>query len=768
MKLFIFLLLFSIVGCNPQLKRTVFDKAPALGILALISNGAFMMKVTVSGLISPVSLKNHRSETIQISENSTFQFPSKLSSGENYTVSISGTLTGQICSFDSASGAVGTSDITVVMTCAATEILPFFANAPAWNDYVKNDGITVQSDGKSYPNYFLSSGTSCTGTEQNYKGCIHGGFYRKIVLSNLADCTGIRIEDNLGIFGWGCGSVGGKIVAVNYIFSFGKSLSDLVQFDSSASYFKENYVRVYKDDVIYYQTTPSKTWWTNQFEVINNTGEPAVWTSGKIYTLGNGTAAGSGFNRSPILASASVSKFAILAVPGVLISVTGGGVPQLEFNGNNFVWLEGNFNAGGIANTSVIKTTNVKYSVFRNIRAAHGGSSGYGLDINSSDNNEFINIIASSSGGAGTGGGIKITSSSKNLFYFINAGNNGANGIQCTGSNANMYLFVLNANNRSSFSFGCSNQFTANAVSANTSNFNSAFTLPTGSVNNFFVNLSAFNPAGSGIDFTSGSPSHNEFLNFGTLAQVHTNAIGGMPGSLAVFRGNIVIASGKNCAGDGVDGTCNPLSGDATKFTPASAGTPFLGALKDWSLSDTSNSSDALTAVAFNTGMDAYRFDTFYRNWGKFTGTNFATAPGGTHQGNCLAGNCALYSFDMAASESVFRGINACPETLPQPALEHKWESAGAANDSDCQLKFPGSYFVGAGDCRSLALRNAVELIGDSIGNENGICEKYENCIYSPNLGAYQGHGSITLATSCSPSISSAGINMYQFQINGY
>lgn len=767
MKSFLFLLMFLILGCNPQLKRTVFDKAPVLGILALISNGTYAMKVTVNGLISPVSLKNHRSETIQISQNSTFQFPSKLSSGENYTVSISGTLTGQICSFDSASGNVGTSDITVVMTCAATEILPFFANAPAWNDYVKNDGTTVQSDGKSYPSYFNASGTSCTGTEQNYKGCIHGGFYRKIVLSNLADCTGIRIEDSLGIFGWGCGSVGGKIVAVNYIFSFGKSLSDLVQFDSSTSYFKENYVRVYKDDVIYYQTTPSKTWWTNQFEVINNTGEPAVWTSGKIYTLGNGTAAGSGFNRSPILASASVSKIAILAVPGVLISVTGGGVPMIEFNGNNFVWLEGNFNAGGIANTSVIKTTNVKYSSFRNIRAAHGGTSGYGLDINSSDNNEFMNIIASSS----AAGGFKINSSSKNLFYFINAGNNGGYGIQCTGSNANMFSFVMHINNSASMSLGtgtpCNNQFAANATSANSST-SSAFDLPANTKNDYFMNLAAFNPNSSGLNFASSSAANHEFLNFGTLAEINSTAIGGISGSLAVFRGNIVIKAGKTCVGDGVDGTCNPLSGDAARFSPASVGTPFLGALKDWPILDTSNSSDAVTAVAFGTGMDAYRFDTFYRNWGAYFATSFAASPGANHEGNCLAGNCTLYSFDMWASQTVLRGINACPETLPQLSLEHKWESAGAANDSDCQLKFPGSYFVAAGDCRSLALRNAVELIGDSIGNENGICEKYENCIYSPNLGAYQGHGSLISATSCSPSISSAGINMYQFQINGY
>nr|HNI25873.1 hypothetical protein [Leptospiraceae bacterium] len=132
-------------GCNPQLKRTVLDKAPISGILAILSSGTYSLNVSVSGLVSPVEIKNHRSEILQISQNGKFQFPSKLSSGENYTVSISGTMSGQICSFDQSSGTAGSGDAAVAMTCTASEILPFFANAPAWNDYVKNDGTSVQS-----------------------------------------------------------------------------------------------------------------------------------------------------------------------------------------------------------------------------------------------------------------------------------------------------------------------------------------------------------------------------------------------------------------------------------------------------------------------------------------------------------------------------------------------------------------------------------------------------------------------------------------------
>ncbi|MCM2324128.1 MAG: right-handed parallel beta-helix repeat-containing protein [Oligoflexia bacterium] len=38
-------------------------------------------------------------------------------------------------------------------------------------------------------------------------------------------------------------------------------------------------------------------------------------------------------------------------------------------------------------------------------------------------------------------------------------------------------------------------------------------------------------------------------------------------------------------------------------------------------------------------------------------------------------------------------------------------------------------------------LRNAIELQGDERGNDNGLCETGEACLYTPNFGAYQGEG---------------------------
>jgi hypothetical protein len=43
-------------------------------------------------------------------------------------------------------------------------------------------------------------------------------------------------------------------------------------------------------------------------------------------------------------------------------------------------------------------------------------------------------------------------------------------------------------------------------------------------------------------------------------------------------------------------------------------------------------------------------------------------------------------------------------------------------------------------------VRNAVEILQDGEGNENGLCEAGERCIHTPNLGRAQGKGKTTEA----------------------
>ena len=64
-------------------------------------------------------------------------------------------------------------------------------------------------------------------------------------------------------------------------------------------------------------------------------------------------------------------------------------------------------------------------------------------------------------------------------------------------------------------------------------------------------------------------------------------------------------------------------------------------------------------------------------------------------------------------------------------------------------------------------LRNASEVMGDDLGNENGLCESSETCLYTPNIGAYQGHGDLVSAGSFTDG-TLTGITLLKYETNGY
>ena len=60
-----------------------------------------------------------------------------------------------------------------------------------------------------------------------------------------------------------------------------------------------------------------------------------------------------------------------------------------------------------------------------------------------------------------------------------------------------------------------------------------------------------------------------------------------------------------------------------------------------------------------------------------------------------------------------------------------------------------------------------MELVGDGVGNENTLCESSEVCLFTPNIGSYQGHGSLVSAGAFSDG-ALTGITLLKFQTNGY
>ena len=69
-------------------------------------------------------------------------------------------------------------------------------------------------------------------------------------------------------------------------------------------------------------------------------------------------------------------------------------------------------------------------------------------------------------------------------------------------------------------------------------------------------------------------------------------------------------------------------------------------------------------------------------------------------------------------------------------------------------------------NCETTFLRNAVEIPGDGVGNDNALCESGETCLYTPNIGSYQGHGNVVSAGNFT-SGTLTGITLMKYATNG-
>ena len=64
-------------------------------------------------------------------------------------------------------------------------------------------------------------------------------------------------------------------------------------------------------------------------------------------------------------------------------------------------------------------------------------------------------------------------------------------------------------------------------------------------------------------------------------------------------------------------------------------------------------------------------------------------------------------------------------------------------------------------------LKHALEVPLDGIGDDDGLCESSETCIYSPNFGAYQGEGDYTTLTCVFQDGTIVGVKMHAYPLNG-
>jgi parallel beta-helix repeat protein len=325
----------------------------------------------------------------------------------------------------------------------------------------------------------------------------------------------------------------------------------------------------------------------------------------------------------------------------------------------NFLWLEGKVDATGDLYGYYLGKTS--FAVLEHVQADNGE---YGVSLSSAPNNTLTNVTAS-----GNSIGVILSGSSDNTLTNVTASGN-SHGVYLSSSSDNTLTNVTATDNPSAgVKLGSSsNNNTLTNVTA-TGNYEGVYVAY--SSDNTLTNVTASGNSSGGVSLP--------FSSNNTLANVTAtgNSYGGIRLSSSSNNTLANVTASGNARGVHLDS-----SSDNTLANVTASGNSYDGVSLSYS---SNNYFTGLLKVGENSSTQCYV-------WG---GTN-----PGLVDGTCL---------NQGASDSEYSSDTSTLDvlTLPTPAdtlpdrLTHTWSDASTTT----------------------LLRNAVEIQGDALGNENTLCE---------------------------------------------
>jgi len=658
-------------------------------------------------------------------------------------------------------------------------------NGVHWNDYVENDGINTLS----------ASDTTCTGATDSLNPCIQAGLMRSIMLKNVTSCFDIEITDHLNAFEWSCLQSDNHFLAVSNKLKASVSLASLI--DSVNTIWKENKVIVKDNNGAMVYESPLAVWWNTT--ITNVTNWNSFTNQNTIYIV----------NSQPTEAIQLVNKqnMSIIFQPDDtlnLIPGTSRETPGLSVQDSQFIWFEAKVDAKqsyagiilhnssfstlnnveifnglstfdpegreapfaialanshhlsvqnafihdnvlGLAFVSAIenKLENIKtqdnilsiyidadshynllndivtennqihgltiagdYNRINRLTSANNGTDGLSFDSEEilNDNNEVADRIIAEG----------------NVIKDVRSFNNGRSGIDVWHSNDTVLINVLTNNNGGNGIFldKADNSIVMNATTANNGS-NGLQVLEAN--NNQIISLVSINNLEDGIDIWNSST--NKFQHIASSDNLifgigeYDNGTGGVNNE---FSGELVV--GNNASGNCSTGANADLGNDCLSKTGKlislsqqnNIAQAFIGKIGTTDTKSLSNNNGSQT---FSLLTDWTGFENDTRTWGR----DGDTFPNVSNPLPCNEGeSCRIW--DWALIDNGNKLNKALGSNSGNNGFTHMW-SDGSSN---------------------VFLLNAVELAETG----NGLCESYESCLVTPNLGYYQGHGDLDLLTS--------------------
>jgi hypothetical protein len=671
---------------------------------------------------------------------------------------------------DSSDGSTDGGDSGRVWPLAVEPLYP--NNGSNWLDYVAKDDPSLDR----FHQDDLEGVSTCAApaSETYLNNCVHGGEFRRVVVNGASSCDGLSLTEHLGLFRWRCvQEPGGEVVFYSDGLRAAKGIGHAIDCDARPLSFRPNWVSV-EGAGGYMGQSPPSVWWTNTLhDVVGeglNAGTPNVLNGGgnnDIYVVAEDLRT-DGFNLNAdriglIICPGHVHTYTGRSNADHFAEPTGDRQVAVAVGAQRFVWVEGStpgeVESDGIrlVSSSMARLNNVVVDAGQPAEVT-GGS--YGLWISDGSGNHvtgmkstrgfrcatFATQFLTISGfvGAQCSAGIMVLrgsdiwmdriTMSNTRFYeamdirahrtfltdalFVNVGEEGLrvhsrptrveqvavtrltvvnseeSGLAFWGASNVTYNSVLIAN-------GAGAAVDARPIEIQPGNYLPAFDAT-------YVNIASA-ALDSGVDILVdgtnqvGTPFELRF--HGTLVTQGDCRLVGAPDSPGLTAG---------CRPFG-DSTASPLVGLAV-------GNLFVGAL---TVQDAVNPSDdwALNP-SWEVGVDFVSFENRYRAWSQDLASRVPT-----HEGPWVTGAGAVWDYSLAAGAEgrVFQRV-------PAPAAGGR--CPGAVAGKEVATDHWGNTF----------LLNATETFFDYVGDDDGLCESGESCLYSPNIGAYQGHGDTSRA----------------------
>ena len=651
-----------------------------------------------------------------------------------------------------------------------------------WNDYVKNDGADI----------YQSTGTACAGNESTYSSCIHGGEKRKVVITGQSSCSGLSLTDDLGAFDWICDSSSGTATFYSSGLKANKGLKDLL----NSGAWKSNRVVLSGGPAL---ASPSAVWWGNPvveapanpdnndlvitLDTIDDDagGNDEAYSAGTIFTISTSTTS-AGYNLNIDKASlVTLSGASLTYADGATdncLSTTGesssaDSICLVSAGNQKYLWIEGVFSGGTGTNRSEygVLFYGVSHSRLHRIEVSLHK---WGITLEANSNKNTLSYIWAHQNywpdflGAGVrvGDATGVVGNQKNRLHHLvlASGDSGlalgpksdqnvisdvtvfnvTSGIYIVQSSSNTITRTIMSSTQINGLFTSGAMDTENIYSFITTSLGESVYFDQASRNTVHHLLAANNNNGLGFEASSDNTASQIAIAHSSNSGIYLN-----DSSNNNFAGNVVTGNNAlNCYVDGVttlpgiiDSTCTNTGTDGTSDYPVgylssavfrmgkSFASSFQGKLTSNETTNFSDTSGTATLPSIGAVFDWTSFLNPFRTWG-VDGSAF---PNLDNKGGWSSGTGRIWDWRLANSDTVLRHRSGNGSTANSTFV------VGAA----CPAEVHGDQ-VATDQMTPTAntyLLNAMEILDDSVGDEDGLCESDESCIYAPNFGAYQGEG---------------------------